>query len=74
MFVFATSNALLAIRQDLDAIGVLLLADLAAAGGGGRPSPAPPPDTADGGKTWRCSGRRLPMGGLAQGNPGSGAV
>ena len=34
MFAFATSGALLAIRKDFDAIGILLLAGLTATGGG----------------------------------------
>jgi uncharacterized membrane protein YeiH len=34
MFAFATSGALMAIRKDFDAIGILLLAELTATGGG----------------------------------------
>jgi uncharacterized membrane protein YeiH len=34
MFVFATSGALLAIRKDFDAVGIVLLAELTATGGG----------------------------------------
>ena len=34
MFAFATSGALMAIRKDFDAIGILLLASLTATGGG----------------------------------------
>jgi hypothetical protein len=36
MFAFATSGALMAIRKDFDAIGILLLAELTATGGGAR--------------------------------------
>jgi len=34
LFVFATSGALLAIRKDFDAVGIVLLAELTATGGG----------------------------------------
>jgi uncharacterized membrane protein YeiH len=34
LFVFATSGALMAIRKDFDAVGILLLAELTATGGG----------------------------------------
>jgi hypothetical protein len=34
IFVFATSGALMAIRKDFDAVGIVLLAEITAIGGG----------------------------------------